>query len=387
MFRTFITAAFLLIAALPVNAFETSATAAYVYDLTTGTVLLSKNANEPLPPASMSKLMTLYVTFEAIKRGQLRMTDELAVSSHANSYGGSTLFLRTGERVSVEDLVRGVIVLSGNDACVVIAEALSPDGSEKGFAKMMTVRAREIGMKNSTFMNSNGWPATGHSMSMKDLGILATRLIEDFPEFYPMFAETEFLFDANESANRYNRNPLLKLGIGADGLKTGHTKEAGYGLTGSAQQDNRRIVFVVSGLESAANRAQETEAIVNWAFRQFVERTLAKQGQRITTASVWEGGEPTVGLVPAKDISILLPVISNKSVTAEVVYTGPIQAPIIAGTPLAELVLQPEGLPKQRFVLVAENDVVHGGFLAKISTAAKALINQIKNTPMEKSGA
>ena len=387
MFRTFITAAFLLTAALPVNAFETSATAAYVYDLTTGTVLLSKNANEPLPPASMSKLMTLYVTFEAIKRGQLRMTDELAVSSHANSYGGSTLFLRTGERVSVEDLVRGVIVLSGNDACVVIAEALSPDGSEKGFAKMMTVRARELGMKNSTFINSNGWPATGHSMSMKDLGILATRLIEDFPEFYPMFAETEFLFDANESANRYNRNPLLKLGIGADGLKTGHTKEAGYGLTGSAQQDNRRIVFVVSGLESAANRAQETEAIVNWAFRQFVERTLAKQGQRITAASVWEGGEPTVGLVPAKDISILLPVISNKSVTAEVVYTGPIHAPIIAGTPLAELVLQPEGLPKQRFVLVAENDVVHGGFLAKISTAAKALINQIKNKPMEKSGA
>jgi D-alanyl-D-alanine carboxypeptidase (penicillin-binding protein 5/6) len=387
LFRTFITAAFLLTAALPVNAFETSATAAYVYDLTTGTVLLSKNANEPLPPASMSKLMTLYVTFEAIKRGQLRMTDELAVSSHANSYGGSTLFLRTGERVSVEDLVRGVIVLSGNDACVVIAEALSPDGSEKGFAKMMTVRARELGMKNSTFINSNGWPATGHSMSMKDLGILATRLIEDFPEFYPMFAETEFLFDANESANRYNRNPLLKLGIGADGLKTGHTKEAGYGLTGSAQQDNRRIVFVVSGLESAANRAQETEAIVNWAFRQFVERTLAKQGQRITAASVWEGGEPTVGLVPAKDISILLPVISNKSVTAEVVYTGPIHAPIIAGTPLAELVLQPEGLPEQRFVLVAENDVVHGGFLAKISTAAKALINQIKNKPMEKSDA
>jgi D-alanyl-D-alanine carboxypeptidase (penicillin-binding protein 5/6) len=387
LFRPFITAAFLLTAALPVNAFETSATAAYVYDLTTGTVLLSKNANEPLPPASMSKLMTLYVTFEAIKRGQLRMTDELAVSSHANSYGGSTLFLRTGERVSVEDLVRGVIVLSGNDACVVIAEALSPDGSEKGFAKMMTVRARELGMKNSTFINSNGWPATGHSMSMKDLGILATRLIEDFPEFYPMFAETEFLFDANESANRYNRNPLLKLGIGADGLKTGHTKEAGYGLTGSAQQDNRRIVFVVSGLESAANRAQETEAIVNWAFRQFVERTLAKQGQRITAASVWEGGEPTVGLVPAKDISILLPVISNKSVTAEVVYTGPIHAPIIAGTPLAELVLQPEGLPEQRFVLVAENDVVHGGFLAKISTAAKALISQIKNKPMEKSGA
>ncbi len=377
MIRTLTAAALLISVALPATAFDTRANAAYVYDLTTATVLLDKNADQPLPPASMSKLMTLYVAFEAIERGLLRMTDELVVSSHANSYGGSTLFLKTGERVTVEDLIRGIIVLSGNDACVVIAEALSPDGTEGGFARLMTRKAQDMGMTNSTFANSNGWPAAGHRMSMRDLGLLATRLIEDFPEFYPMFAETEFLFDATESANRFNRNPLLKLGIGADGLKTGHTKEAGYGLTGSAKRGNRRIVFVVSGMTSSAARAQEAEAIVNWSFRQFAQRTLASGGQRIATAAVWEGAEPEIGLVPVDEISILLPVLADTKVEAEVIYTGPIQAPITAGTPLAQLVFQPEGLPQQRFDLVAESDVAHGGFLATVSTAAMSLIDRL----------
>lgn len=377
MIRTLTAAALLISVALPATAFDTRANAAYVYDLTTATVLLDKNADQPLPPASMSKLMTLYVAFEAIERGLLRMTDELVVSSHANSYGGSTLFLKTGERVTVEDLIRGIIVLSGNDACVVIAEALSPDGTEGGFARLMTRKAQDMGMTNSTFANSNGWPAAGHRMSMRDLGLLATRLIEDFPEFYPMFAETEFLFDATESANRFNRNPLLKLGIGADGLKTGHTKEAGYGLTGSAKRGNRRIVFVVSGMTSSAARAQEAEAIVNWSFRQFAQRTLASGGQRIATAAVWEGAEPEIGLVPVDEISILLPVLADTEVEAEVIYTGPIQAPITAGTPLAQLVFQPEGLPQQRFDLVAESDVAHGGFLATVSTAAMSLIDRL----------
>jgi len=377
LIRTLTAAALLISVALPATAFDTRANAAYVYDLTTATVLLDKNADQPLPPASMSKLMTLYVAFEAIERGLLRMTDELVVSSHANSYGGSTLFLKTGERVTVEDLIRGIIVLSGNDACVVIAEALSPDGTEGGFARLMTRKAQDMGMTDSTFANSNGWPAAGHRMSMRDLGLLATRLIEDFPEFYPMFAETEFLFDATESANRFNRNPLLKLGIGADGLKTGHTKEAGYGLTGSAKRGNRRIVFVVSGMTSSAARAQEAEAIVNWSFRQFAQRTLASGGQRIATAAVWEGAEPEIGLVPVDEISILLPVLADTKVEAEVIYTGPIQAPITAGTPLAQLVFQPEGLPQQRFDLVAESDVAHGGFLATVSTAAMSLIDRL----------
>ena len=377
MIRTLAAAALLIsTTALPLAAFEMRAQAAYVIDHTTGTVLLNKNADEPLPPASMSKLMTLYMAFEAIERGQLSMTDELVVSAHANSFGGSTLFLKEGERVSVEDLVRGVIVLSGNDACVVIAEALSPDGTEAGFARLMTRRAQEMGMTNSTFANSSGWPAAGHRMSMRDLGLLSQRLLTDYPEYYPMFSETEFLFDENESSNRFNRNPLLTLGIGADGLKTGHTQEAGYGLAGSAKQDDRRVVFVLSGLDTAAARAQESEAIVNWAFRQFAQRTLVDAGERVATASVWEGGEPEVGLVSSEDITVLLPVLAGKTVSAEVVYTGPVQAPIAAGTALAELVIQPEGLPEQRFPLVAETDIAHGGFLAKISTAALSLIDQ-----------
>ncbi|MCB4379508.1 D-alanyl-D-alanine carboxypeptidase [Synechococcus sp. MU1644] len=374
-------AAALLIAttALPVTAFETRASAAYVIDHTTGTVLLNKNADDPLPPASMSKLMTLYMAFEAIERGQMSMTDELVVSAHANSFGGSTLFLKQGERVTVEDLIRGIIVLSGNDACVVIAEALSPDGTEAGFARLMTRRAQEMGMTNSTFANSSGWPAAGHLMSMRDLGLLSQRLIADYPEYYPMFSETEFLFDEEESSNRYNRNPLLTLGIGADGLKTGHTQEAGYGLTGSAKQGDRRVVFVISGLDTAAGRAQESEAIVNWAFRQFAERTVVESGSRVATARVWEGAEPEVGLVPQDDVTILLPILAGKTVDAEVVYTGPIQAPISEGTELAELVIQPEGLPEVRIPLVAEADIAHGGFLAKLSTAALSLIERMNS--------
>ncbi|MEP3946569.1 D-alanyl-D-alanine carboxypeptidase family protein [Ascidiaceihabitans sp.] len=382
-----ITAIFALIMSttFPLHAFETRATAAYVIDQTTGTVLLNKNADTPLPPASMSKLMTLYIAFEAVKRGKnnggLDLLEELPVSAQAQKYGGSTLFLKAGERVKVEDLLRGIIVLSGNDACAVIAEALSPDGTEAGFARMMTQRAQQMGMTNSTFANSNGWPAAGHRMSMRDLALLANRLIEDFPEFYPMFSQKEFLFDQKESSNRFNRNPLLSLNIGADGLKTGHTQEAGYGLVGSALQGNRRVIFVVSGLESAAARAQESESIVNWAFRQFAQRGLAKAGERLATADVWMGAVPKVGLVPAEDVSVLLPVLAGSEVEAEVVYTGPIQAPIEKGQPLAELVLSPEGLPETRIPLVAESDVADGGFMARLSTAAQQLISRLNAGP------
>ena len=362
---------------LSAQAFDTRATAAYVIDHSTGTVLLNKNADEPLPPASMSKLMTLAMTFDALADGRLALDTTLPVSQHCMDFGGSTMFLTTRDRVSVEDLIRGVVVLSGNDASCVLGEALSPDGTEGGFARLMTRRAQEMGMTNSTFANSSGWPDPTHRMSMRDLALLSARLIEDYPEYYPMFAETEFLFDPKESANRFNRNPLLTLGIGADGLKTGHTQEAGYGLTGSAKQGDRRVIFVVSGLDTAAERAEESEAIVNWAFRQFAENTVAKGGVRVATAKVWEGAEPEVGLVPAEDINVLLPILMGSELEAEVIYTGPVQAPIAAGTPIAELILKPEGLPEQRFALVAETDVAHGGFLARVSTAAKVLIDQV----------
>ncbi len=359
------------------SAFDTRAEAAFVVDQTTGTVLLDKNADTPLPPASMSKLMTLYMAFEAIRDGRLRISEKLPVSTKAMSYGGSTMFLDTTDRVTVEDLLRGIIVLSGNDACVVIAEALSPDGSEAGFARMMTQRAQQLGMTNSTFTNSNGWPQAGHRMSMRDLALISTRIIEDFPEYYPLFAEEQFAFDGRAPSNTRNRNPLLRLGIGADGLKTGHTQEAGYGLTASARQGDRRIIFVLSGMNSVQARAEEAEAIVNWAFRQFAQRKVATAGKRIASADVWMGATPTVGLVLAEDVEVLLPVATGSELVSEVVYTGPFQAPITKGQSLAELVLKPEGLPEQRFDLVAETDVPHGGFMARISTAAHKLLEQV----------
>ncbi|SCZ73128.1 D-alanyl-D-alanine carboxypeptidase (penicillin-binding protein 5/6) [Epibacterium ulvae] len=367
--------------ALSASAFDTRAKAAYVLDTKTDTVLLDKNAKEPLPPASMSKLMTLYIAFEALRDGRLTLDERLPVSQHAMSYKGSTMFLNTQDRVRVEDLLRGIIVLSGNDACVVIAEALSPDGTEAGFARYMTRRARDMGMENSTFANSNGWPAIGHRMSVQDLAILAERLIEDFPEYYPMFAETEFAFDGRAPSNTRNRNPLLRLDIGADGLKTGHTEEAGFGLVGSAQQKDRRVIFVLSGLGSTRARAEEAESVVNWSFRQFAEKTIATAGTPVAQAEVWMGARASVGLVPAKDMNILLPALTRNELQAEVVYSGPIRAPIAKGDQLAELVFQPEGLPEMRLPLVAEDDVSVGGFPVRVMTAANVLIKRFLNGP------
>lgn len=354
-------------------AFETNATAAYIYDQTTGTVLLSKNADTPLPPASMSKLMTIYMAFEAVADGRLDINEELAVSSHAASFGGSSMFLDTTDRVSVEDLLRGVIVVSGNDASVVLAEALSPDGTESGFARMMTDRARQMGMMNSTFVNSSGWPAAGHRMSMEDLGILANRLITDFPTFYPLFAETEFPFDGRVPSNSRNRNPVLSMGIGADGLKTGHTEEAGFGLVGSAKQDDRRIIFVITGLDSRQERSEESAKIINWAFRQFAQKEVAEAGTRIASADVWMGELPTIGLTVADDFSLLVPVLNQGDIEAEVVYDGPIEAPITAGQQLGELVISLDELPEKRIPLVAEADVARGGFATRMRTAALVL--------------
>lgn len=361
---------------VPAWAFETRAKAAFVIDQTTGTVLLTKNADDALPPASMSKLMTLYMAFEAVRDGRLSMEEKLPVSEHAMSYGGSTMFLDTTDRVKVVDLLRGIIVLSGNDACAVIAETLSPDGTEEGFARQMTLRARQLGMTSSTFANSNGWPAPGHRMSMRDLALLANHLIADFPEFYPMFSETEFAFDGRAPRNTLNRNPLLKLGIGADGLKTGHTQEAGYGLVGSAKQAGRRVIFAISGMESAKDRAEVSEQIVNWAFRQFSERQVLRAGKRVAQADVWMGAATKVGLVSENDIDILLPVIGQNDLEAEVVYNGPVQAPISKGQQIAELVIKPMDLPEIRVPLVAEADVAAGGFSVRMRTATSVLMSQ-----------
>jgi serine-type D-Ala-D-Ala carboxypeptidase (penicillin-binding protein 5/6) len=377
--RPFLILAALVLAALPARAFETAATAAWVYDMTTGTVLMDKNSDQPLPPASMSKLMTINMLFEALRDGRVTMETEFAVSSRAKAMGGSTMFLQETDRPTVSDLLHGMIVNSGNDACVVVAEGLA--GTEEAFSAQMTERGRALGMTNSTFINASGWPAPNHRMSMRDLGILGKRLIEDFPEYYPIFAETEFDYLGRAPDNRFNRNPLLDLGIGADGLKTGHTSEAGYGLVGSAKQGDRRIIFAITGLTSEQARAEEAERIVGWAFRQFSEKTVAKAGTRIAEAEVHLGNAVTVGLVPAEDIRLLVPALVQDSLTAEVVYNGPLLAPVAKGTPVAELIVHAPDLPDRRVPLLAENDVGKAGFVKRLTTAAEALYGRYVGSP------
>ena len=357
--------------------FDTKARAAYVIDQSSGTILLSKNSDQPLPPASMSKLMTLYMTFEFIEAGRLGLDEKLPVSKNAANYTGSTMFLNPTDRVAVEDLLRGIIVLSGNDACAVIAEALSPDGTEAGFAKIMTERGKQIGLKNSTFKNSNGWPADGHQMSVRDLGVLAGRLISDFPEYYPMFAEQTYEFDGRAPANNRNRNPLLGLGIGADGLKTGHTQEAGYGLVGSAKQDGRRIIFVLSGLGSQEDRAQEAESIVKWAFRQFITEKFAISGSEVGKAKVWNGSSREVSLVLENDLNVMFPVLSSSKPSFSVEYIGPIKAPVKKGEKIAELVIKSENLPETRHALLAGDNISKGGFFVQVRTAGQYLMNML----------
>ena len=376
--KVLISAAFLSICLFSAAySFDTKARAAYLIDQTSGAVLLSKNSDLPLPPASMSKLMTLYMTFEFIKAGKLSLDEKLPVSKTAANYTGSTMFLNPTDRVAVLDLIRGIIVLSGNDACAVLAEALSPDGTEAGFAKLMTQRAKQIGLENSTFKNSNGWPAKGHLMSVRDLGILAQKLITDFPEYYPMFAEQTYKFDGRAPANTRNRNPLLGLGIGADGLKTGHTKEAGYGLVGSAEQDGRRIIFVLSGLNNLEDRAQEAETIVNWAFRQFTMEKFATDGSEIGKAKVWNGKSRDVSLVLENDLNVMIPVLSSSKPIFSIEYVGPIKAPIKKGDRIAELLIKSEDLPETRHSLLAGNSVPRGGFFVQVRTAGQYLVNML----------
>jgi len=380
--RHFVFATLLWLIAAPLWAqeFYTAARAAYVVDVKTGTVLLAKEADLPLPPASMSKLMTLNMLFEALVDGRVTMDDTWRVSERAQNMGGSSMYLDVRDRPTTADLIQGIIVQSGNDACVVVAEGLA--GSEESFARIMTERAIELGMENSTFGNSSGWPDPRQRMSTRDLGTLAVRLITEFPQYYPYFSQETFAYDGRVPENQNNRNPLLKLGIGADGLKTGHTDEAGYGLVGSAVQGNRRVVFVVTGLESEISRATESERLANWALRQFVQKTMATPDMTITDAPVWLGEQDTVALVPATPIDLLMPASASKEISAIVEYAGPIEAPITAGQALGTLTIDRGNLGTQSFPLVAKTDVAPGGFLKRITAGALALKQQyLAKTP------
>ena len=363
--------------AFPGLAFETRADSAWVFDVGTHAVLMEKNADVALPPASMSKLMTVNMLFEALQDGRVTMDTTFGVSARAHAMGGSTMFLSEQDRPTVRELIQGIIVNSGNDACVVVAEGLA--GSEDAFAAQMTERGKALGMTQSNFANASGWPDPDHRMSMHDLGILALRLIEEFPEEYKVFSETEYNYADRAPDNRFNRNPLLKMGIGADGLKTGHTEEAGFGLVGSAVQGDRRVIVVISGLASEKDRAEEAESLVNWAFRQFAQKTVAKAGVRVAEASVWMGAASAVGLVPAKDVRILVPALVQDTMTAEVVYSGPLTAPVTAGQMVATLLVHVPDLPDVEVPLVAEADVAKGGILKRLTSAAQTLIALVQD--------
>lgn len=366
--------ALVLTAAQASAAFETRASAAYIYDVTNDTVLFEKNADTPLPPASMSKIMTLNMLFEALQDGRVTLDTQFRVSDRAHAMGGSTLFLDQTDRPTVEQLIKGIIVQSGNDACVVVAEGLA--GSEDAFARLMNERGEAIGLDHSTFTNSTGWPDANHRMSMRDLGTVAARLITEFPEYYGYFALEEWEFDGRAPQNRFNRNPILGLGIGADGLKTGHTEEAGYGLVGSAKQGNRRVVFVITGLDSMAARAEEAEQIIGWAFRQFVEKDVADAGKIVAEAPVWMGDHTRVQLVVPEDVTLLVAATQRELDEMRVEYRGPIEAPFATGDKIAELVIPRDELPDARIPLVADRDVVRGGFVPRMRAAALTVIRK-----------
>jgi D-alanyl-D-alanine carboxypeptidase (penicillin-binding protein 5/6) len=364
----------LLCLTAPANAFDTNAGTAWVYDVATGTVLMEKNADQSIPPASMSKLMTTYMLFEALHEGRVQMDTRLPVSTKARQMKGSTMFLNEQDRPTVEELIKGIIVLSGNDACVVVAEGLS--GTEAAFARQMTEKGKELGLTNSTFANASGWPDPRHRMTAHDLGLVAVHLVRDFPELYKNFALTEFPYDNRAPANRFNRNPLLGLGIGADGLKTGHTQEAGYGLVGSAVQDGRRIVFVITGLPTETARAEEAERIVNWAFRQFTMETLVPAGETVVEVPVWLGTQARVGLTTSEGARVLIPAGARDQVKVEAVYDSPLPAPIAKGDQLGRLVVTVPGAKDAVTPLIAAQDVPEAGFAGRLKGAAMRLGNK-----------
>ncbi len=358
-----------LAAAAPAAAIETTAREAFIVDATTGRVLLEKNADDSMPPASMSKIMTTYLVFERLKDGRLSLDDELPVSEKAWRKGGSKMFVEVGELVRVEDLLRGVIVQSGNDACIVLAEGLG--GTEEAFAAEMTRKGREIGLTGSSFANATGWPDPNQRMTARDLATLALRLIADFPEYYHYYGETEFTY---AGIRQSNRNPLLYKSLGADGLKTGHTEEAGYGLTASAVQGDRRVILVLNGLESQKARSEESARLIGWAFREFGNYTLFKAGETVENAGVWLGVDPTVPLIAEQDMTVTLSRKARLDMEVTVVYDGPIPAPLEIGQQIATLVVTAPGEETVEIPLVAGAAVERLGFAGRITASVKHLI-------------
>ena len=361
---------------LPMAAFalDTKADYALLMDAQTGVVLFEKNADARMSPASMSKLMTVLMAFESLESGALSAEEKFFVSDDAwrrggAASGGSTMFLKARSRVAVEDLLRGVIIQSGNDACIALAEGLA--GSEEVFAQMMTERAQELGMRKSTFINATGLPHAEHKTTARDLAILAQHIINNHSNLYSLFSERDFTWN---KIRQTNRNPLLYANIGADGLKTGHTEESGYGLVASAEQNGRRLILVVNGLNSKRERAREARRLMTYGFRNFQKELLVEAGEVVTDLPVWHGQEAAVKATPARRFDIITPRTGKRKMVATVTYDKPILAPVKKGDEIGVLKITLPGLQSQETVLVAAEDVARSGVIGRAISSLLYLI-------------
>ena len=361
--------------ALAQDSYETEATHAVIMDFATGQVLFAKDAETPMAPSSMSKMMTVLMVLEAIEAGTLSMDDELPVSEYAWRTGGaasgsSTMFLELHSHARVDDLLRGVIIQSGGDACIVLAEALS--GSESAFADAMTARAHELGLSSAHFANATGWPDPDHYISALDLARLARILIADYPQYYSIWAEREFTYNG---IRQYNRNPLLGTFSGADGLKTGHTEDAGYGLVGTAVRDGQRRIIVFNGMTSNSGRTSEAERMMRAAMSDFAVYDLFAAGALVDErAPVFMGDADTVGLQLGDAVQVALQRRARRNMTVTVVYEGPLMAPIEAGQEIGQLVVEAPGYETQAFPLFAAESVGRKGMLGRIGAALAHMI-------------
>ena len=369
-----------LVAAPAMPEFATPARQAFMKDLSNGMVLYDKGADTPMPPASMGKMMTVYVAFGMIARGEAKLDQTITVRPetwkkwHSQ---GSTMFLSVNEQVSVANLLHGIITLSGNDACVTLGEGLG--GSEDQYVALMNRAAAKMNLKGSHFANTNGWPDPAEVVTPRDLATIAERTIRDFPELYRKFyGDTSFTWGKTlgkgDDITQANRNPLLGRVIGADGLKTGHTDEAGYGFTGSAKQGGRRLVMVLAGLKSFNERIAQSIDFMQWGFRAWMQAPLAKAGVVIGRAPVWMGRATDVGLAGATDLDVTVPRGYGMDRKVTLVYDGPIKAPIVKGQKIAELIVTTPGLPIARLPLVAAEAVDRAGPFGRLGSAFRVLV-------------
>ena len=356
---------------------DTSARTAIVIDYDTGAVLYDKGADERMPPASMSKIMTAYVVYSYVKAGRVKLEDTLPVSEKAwakHKTNESNMFVPLGAQVKVEDLIRGMIIQSGNDACIVLAEGLA--GSEQAFVEQMNEAAQKLGLKGSRFANVDGLPDPDEYVTARDLANLARAMIKDFPEFYHYDSEKDFTYNGIKQGNR---NPLLYKDLGVDGMKTGHTDEAGYGITVTAQRQGRRIIEVLSGMKSMNQRSQESEKLLDWAYREWGDYKLAKAGDAIDDAPVWLGVAASVPTTTAKDVIVSMPRRSRPQMKVSAVYDKPAQAPVATGAIVGTLKVTAPDMPDASFPLVAAQPVDRVGPFSRAALAAGYLIFGRKN--------